>query len=370
MHKLNIDLYNIDFKSRNEVIITIIYDDYDTLLNNKTIYDVEIISYLGFIKIKKIVNAYKYILIFLLSSFLIIYLLSNLIFRVDIITNDNKMKDKLNKYLITKGISKYHLKKNYNELNCIKEDILTKYKDEIDWIEIESIGSKYIIKYEPRVKTKFNTDNKFQSIIATKNAIIYSMDIKKGQIIKNRFDYVKKGDVIVSGYIYLNDKIMDTIKAEGIVYGETWYKVKVKYPLKYESIKKTGRVKKVFSIKFISRDINLFNFNKYKDYDKKSNILFKNNILPISIDIEKQSELDIKSEFNNEKDAVKKAVNSALKKISKKLSDKEYIRDYKILNISKNHNEVEVTVFISVIEHISEYSEIKYIETEDSSEQS
>ena len=100
------------------------------------------------------------------------------------------MKDKLNKYLITKGISKYHLKKNYNELKSIKEDILTKYKDEIDWIEIESIGSKYIIRYEPRVNTKFNNDSRFQNIIATKNAVIYSMDIRRGQIIKNRLDYV------------------------------------------------------------------------------------------------------------------------------------------------------------------------------------
>ena len=128
----------------NEVIITILYDDYEVLLSNKTIYEVEIVSYLGLIKTKKVIKVYKYILIFILSSFLIIYLLSNLIFRVDIITNDNKMKDKLNKYLITRGISKYHLKKNYNELKSIKEDILAKYKDEIDWIEIESIGSKYI----------------------------------------------------------------------------------------------------------------------------------------------------------------------------------------------------------------------------------
>lgn len=351
----------------NEVIITILYDDYELLLNNKTIYEVEIISYLGLIKTKKVIKAYKYILIFILSSFLIIYLLSNLIFRVDIITNDNKMKDKLNKYLITKGIRKYRLKKNYNELKSIKEDILSKYKDEIDWIEIESIGSKYIVRFEPRVNTEFNKDNKFQNIVATKNAVIYSMDIKRGQIIKNRFDYVKKGDVIVSGYIYLNDKIMDTIKAEGIVYGETWYKVNVKYPLKYESIKKTGNSKQVLSIKFINNSINLF--NKYKDYDKKSNILLKNNILPISIDIEKQSELSIKREFNNEKEAVKKGVDSALKKISKKLSNKEYIKDYKVLNTSKNNNEVSVTVFVSVVEDISGYSEIKeYIETEDNSD--
>ena len=351
-------MYNIDYKGMNEVIITIDNDNFDKLIENKTIYEVDIISYQGLIKTKKIINSYKYILIFIISSFIIIYLLSNLIFRVDIITNDKVMKNKINNYLEKRGISKYHLKKNYNELKSIKEGIINTYKDEIDWIEIESIGSKYIVRFEPRVKTNLTKDNKFQSIVASKDAIIYSMDIKRGQIVKNRFDYVKKGDVIVSGYIYLNDKIMNTIKAEGDVFGETWYKVKLNYPYKYKSIKKTGNSKKVLSIKFINRDYT-FSINKYKDYKRQNKVLFKNNILPISIDIEKQIELDIKKENNSYKEAINKGVDKALKKISDKLDEYEYIKDYKILNTTKHKKEVSVTVFVSVIEKISRYSEIE-----------
>ena len=334
----------------NEVIITINDSDFDKVIENKTIYEIEVISYQGLIKTKKVLFAYKYILIFIILSMLIIYFLSNLIFRVDIVTNDNVMRQK---------ISKYHLKKSYSDLQEIKKDILNDYKEEIDWIEIESIGSKYIVRFEPRIKTDLTKDNKFQNIIAKKNAIIYSMDIKNGQIIKNRFDYVKKGDVIVSGYIYLNDKIMNTIKAEGDVYGETWYKIKVKYPYKYKSIKKTGKSKKVLSIKFLNNDINLFNFNKYKDYKKTNKVLFKNNILPISIDMEKQEELDIQKENNSYKEAVDEAVKSALKKLKKKIDDKAYINDYKVLNVNKLNDGVSVDVFISVIEIISEYQEIE-----------
>ena len=349
-----------------EVIITINDIDYDKVIENKTIYEVEVISYQGLIKTKKVLFAYKYILIFIILSMLIIYFLSNLIFRVDIVTNDNVMRQRISKYLNKKGISKYHLKKNYNELQEIKKGILNDYKDEIDWIEIEAIGSKYIVRFEPRIKTDLTKDNKFQNIIAKKNAIIYSMDIKSGQIIKNRFDYVKKGDVIVSGYIYLNDKIMNTIKAEGDVYGEAWYKIKVKYPYKYKSIKKTGNSKKVLSIKFLNSDINLFNFNKYKDYKKTNKVLFKNNILSISIDMEKQEELDIKKENNSYKEAVNKAVKSALKKLKKKIDDKAYINDYKVINANKLNDGVSVDVFISVIEVISEYQEIEEFKEIDS----
>ena len=340
----------------NEVLITIDYKDYDKVTKNKTIYDIDIISYLGLVKVKKIVSIYRYILIFIMVSFLIIYLLSNLIFKVDIITNDKNMYNKINKYLISKGISKYHVKKNYKELKKIKEDILNKYKKEIDWIEIESVGSKYIVRYEPRINTDFKLDNKFQNIIANKNAIIYYMDVKSGQIMKNRFDYVKKGDVIVSGYIYLNDKITSTIKAEGTILGETWYKVKVKYPYKYKQVKKTGNSKKVLSIKFINKD---YVFSNYKNYKKKNNILLKNNILPISIDIEKQIELDIREENNSYKEAIKKAESKALNKINKKLDKNEFIKDYKIININKLRDKVELTEFVSVIENISDYQEIE-----------
>ena len=346
----------------NEVLITIEEKDYDKVIENKTIYEIEIISYLGLVKLKKIVSIYKYILIFIIASFLIIYLLSNLIFRVDIITNDNKMKNKINNYLISKGISKYHLKKNYKELKKIKEDILNKYRNEIDWIEINSIGSKYIIRYEPRLNTKFKSDNKFQNIVAKKNAIIYSMDIKRGQIIKNRFDYVKKGDVIVSGYIYLNDKITGTTKAEGTILGETWYKVKVKYPYKYKSIKETGKSKNVLSLKFINQD---YVFDNYKDYKKINHTLLKNNILPISIDIEKQIELDIKEENNSYKEAIKKGEKKAVNKIIKKLKENDYIKDYKVININKLRDKVEIIEFVSVIESIGDYQEIEeYIENE------
>lgn len=357
MHRLGIDLFNISYKNMNEVIVTINEKDYELLISNKTIYEVEVLSYKGLIKIKKVVLSYKYILIFIIFSFLIIYMLSNLIFKVDIITNDKVMKNKISKFLQSKGIYKYHIKKDYNDLKKIKEDILNKYKDEIDWIEIEPIGSKYIVRYEPRLKTEVNKDNNYQDIVSTRNALIYSMDIKRGQILKNRFDYVKKGDVIVSGYIYLNEKIMDTIKAEGVVLGETWYTVSINYPYKYKSVRKTGNNKNNLSVKFINRDY-LLCFNRYKDYKKKSKVLLKNNILPISIDLEKQLQLDIKKEHNTYKEAVNKGVDSALKKINKKLKDDEYIKDYKILSTDKKEKSVSIKLFVSVIEQISEYRKI------------
>ena len=45
------------------------------------------------------------------------------------------------------------------------------------------------------------------------------MDVSSGQIVKNVNSYVKKGEVIVSGYITLNDSIKNNVSSNGIIYG-------------------------------------------------------------------------------------------------------------------------------------------------------
>ena len=359
MYKLNIDLLDIKYINNEEVIIKIYYYDLDRLMDNKTIYEIIYLKKEGLIKIKESILNYKYIIIFIIISLSLIYFLSNLIFYVEIVTNDKLMQNKISYYLSKKGIKKYHLKKNYKDILKIKKDILEKYKNEIDWIEIELKGSKYIIRYEPRVITDIKNDNKYQNIISTKNAIIHSMNIKNGQIIKNRNEYVKKGDVIVSGYIYTNDKINDTVKAEGSVYGETFYKVRIKYPLKYKNIVKTNDKNKVLTFKFLNNNIYFFDLKKYKDYDYKDIKLLSNNILPISLVIREKQRIKIYEEDNNYKEAIKKAIKSAKDEMLKKLDNREYIKNYKVLNSIKNDNTVEVEIFFSVIEKISSYLPIE-----------
>ncbi len=355
---MGIDLLNIQYKNINEIEIEIYKSDYDKIIENKTIYEINIIDYKGLMKIKRKILDYKYILLFSLIGLLIIYFLSNLIFRIDIITNDKNMKGKISNILSDNGISLYHLKKSYKQLQNIKNKILTKYKNEIDWLEIENEGSRYIIRYEPRLNSDLNHDIKYQHIVAKKDSIIYSMDISSGQIIKNRFDYVKKGDIIVSGYIYMNEEIKNTVKASGKVYGEVWYKVKATTKLKQTIKTKTGKSKKTLVFKFLNNEFQPFNFNKYKNYDKKDNQIIKNRLLPFSISIQKQEEVNITTENKTYEEALNNLVNISKEKMEKKLSKNEYIKDFKILNETKQNDKLNIEIFFSVIEDISEYQEI------------
>ena len=365
MNRLNIELLNIKYINYKEMIIEIYDKDYKLIEDNKTIYDIEILSYKGLNKLKSNLFEYKFVILFIVISLVAIFILSNMIFKIEVITNDLKMEKKIVRFLNSEGIKKYHLKKNFNELKKIKKKLRKKYKNEIEWIEIENLGTKYIVRYEPRIISNIKKDNKYQSIVAKKDAIIYDMNVKSGQIIKNRNDYVKKGDVIVSGYIYLNEEIKDTKKAEGTVYGETWYKLKITYPLNYYNKEKTNDKKNVITINFLSKEIQLFNFNKYKNYDKKNKTIIKNSLLPIKINFQTQQKVKIEKEKNTKEEAIKKAVDYAVNNIKKKLKENEYVKDYKIISNTSDDKNVAVEIFISVVENITDYLEISKYENKE-----
>lgn len=267
----------------------------------------------------------------------------------------NILIEELNNY----DIKKYKMKKDYNTIQIIKKNILNNHKEEIEWIEIESIGTKYVIKYEPRIINKKAREKVIRDIVAKKDCVIKSMDIRKGEIIKNINSYVKKGETIISGNIKLNEDVKNYVSSEGVVYGLTWYKVTITYPFIYKDIHETGNKKDVYVINFLNKQIELFNKNKYKTKNIKDNILLKNNLLPIFISKQTQKETIVIDENNTEEELIEKALNMAKNKIESNLKNKEYIDNYKILNKRINSSSITLDIFFSVIEDITDYKEIQ-----------
>lgn len=358
----NIDILKINKILDDEIEILIYYKDYNNILKIKTIYEITKKNYQGIINFKyKILNN-KFIILAIFLTSIFLYLLSNIIFEIEILTNDSNMSkvllSELNKY----GIEKYKFKKNYNELEIIKSRIINSYRDKIEWLEIENIGTKYIIKYEPRISNDVQEKNVYRNIISSKDAIITKMEVKEGQIIKEVNSYVKKGDVIVSGYIFFNNNIKNTVSSTGTIYGETWYKVSINYPFKYYENKETGNKKNVLVINFLNKKYEMFNLNKYKTKNIKEKIILKNNLLPIYISLDEQKETNIINENNSKKMAINKAIEKAKKSIEDKLDSGEYIKDYKVTDEYTTSTGVTLDIFFSVIENITEYQTIKKYE--------
>ena len=360
----NIEILNITYISDIEINIRIYKYDYDNVIKLKTIYDINILDYYGIVKIKNNIFNNKFIIIFILIALIFMYVISNIIFSIDIITNDSKMENVLLLELNELGIKKYKFKKDYNQLQLIKKKILSNHKDELEWIEIENLGTKYIVRYEPRIKNKEDEIKKYRNIIAKKDSVIKFMNISSGQIVKEVNSYVKKGDIIVSGYIDLDGNIKDTVSSNGTVYGEVWYKVTINYPYKYKEKYETGKKNKVLVIKILNKEIELFNFNKFKTKNTIDNTILKNNILPIKFINQLQKETKIIDENNTEEELIQKAINLSKKKIEEKLNNDEYVSDYKVLNMTKYNDSITFNIFFTVLEDITDYQEIEKYEEE------
>lgn len=354
----DIEILNIVKISDNEVNIKIYKTDYENVIKLKTIYEINILDYYGTVKLKNNIIFNKFIIILILLSLVCLYTITSIVFDIDVITNDSKMENILIGELKTLGIKKYSFKKNYNELQNIKKTILSKYRNELDWIEIEAIGTKYIVRFEPRVTNDIENQTPLRNIIATKSAIIRDLNISSGQIIKDVNSYVNKGEVIVSGYIKLNDGIKDSVSSKGSVYGEVWYNVEITYPYKYYEEHETGKKNNVFVVQFLNKKIELFNFHKYKTKKTKDKVLLKNVILPIKFLYQTQMETKVKNENNTDKDVINKAISYSKLKINEKLKKGEYIDNYKVLNKKTNKDSITLNIFFSVIEDITGYEEI------------
>ena len=363
--KNKIELLKVEYIKYNEINIIIYKENLEKIEELKTIYEVSLTKKYGLFKLKEILKINKYFLFFTLIGLIILYGLSNIIFEVEIIHTDKKFRNFIKTTLEEYGIKKNNIIKNYDQIQNIKEDILNKYNDQIEWIEIERSGTKYIIKVEERIMNKKEKTNKLRHIVAKKNGIIIDVDAKRGDIIKNTNDYVHKGDIIISGNLYLNETYKSTVSAEGDVYAEVWYKVKTKYPYKYKEIKKTGNEKTVYTIKFLDKYFDFFNFKKYKTKNYKDSIIIKNNLLPFSLIKQQQIETIVIDENYNKEQAEKKALELSLNKIKQKLNKNEEILNYKIINKNINKDNIEITVFVSVKENITDYALIKELPKEE-----
>lgn len=354
----NINIEKVIPISHKEIDLIINYQDLDKVLKLKTIYNIKIVRYYGKLRIIKRIKKDIFILSSLLISLLLIYTLSNIIFKIEVIHSNNNIIKLVTKELEDNGIKKYKFVKNYQEIEKIKNKILEENKDTLEWLEIIREGTKYTIRVEERIINNKPKDNKIYNIVASKNAVIKNIYAESGEKIRSINTYVKKGDIIISSDITLpnNEKISKT--ASGKVQGEVWYNINIEYPYQYHEIKYTGNKKKVLVLNLLNKRISFFDFHKYKTFNRNIKYIFNNNITPISLIYEDEYETNIINEVYDYNTAREKAITKAKDKILEKYPNIKDITDIKIIKEEDKKNKISLNLFVTCLEDITEYQEV------------
>ena len=359
-------IYDLKIINIKNVIIKISYDDYLILKDKKSIYDIDLLDVYGKLKIKKYFKEYYVFIIFLIIGYVVLMFLSNFIFDVEVIHANFDIRELVYRELRKNGIEKYIFRKSYQELENIEKNILDNNKTKIEWIEINRSGTKYIVRVEERKIDKGKEKFEYQDIVSSKSGIITKVLAKSGEIIKNTNDYIKGGEVVISGNITLPDGSSVLSRASGKVYAEVWYLVDVSYPYIYREEILTGRAKEVFLIKFLNKRISLFDFSKFNTFKKSDRILFGDIFKFFSFIKEKQYEMIVIDEFYTKEEVVVKAVERAVTRVKDTLREDEQIIKYRILSTYYDESKVNLKIFFSVNEEVSMVRKIDNNEVEDS----
>ena len=352
-----INIKKIEIVTHNTLYITIDYKYYNFLKKYSKTYKITIIKKYGNLQLFDFLkNNYIIIVSFILAS-IFLYFISGYIFSIDIIYNDELISNIVEKELAKYSIKPYKRKKSYAYLNDVKDKILKDNQDILEWLEIEESGTKYIVRLVERKKESQNVDYLYQSIIAKKDATLVDIRAYNGEKIKLVNDYVKKSDVVISGILSKpNGEIIYT-KALGKIFGETWYKADIEYPMYYQEESLTGKSKKVISLYFLNKEIPIFPYKKYKNFSKKQTILFESNILPIKIVKEKLYEVIVKEGIYTPDEAIRIAIDTTIRKMKSNNSNIIELRHYKILSKQITNSKVKFSLFIATTEDITSIRE-------------
>ena len=297
----------------------------------------------------------------LLIGVILFFIMSNLVVKINIIHENSEIREIIADELDEYGIKVLSFKKSYKELDKIRQEILDKYPEKLDWMEFDVDGMIINVRIEERIITDTNKDDKVCNLVAAKSGIINDIKVEQGEVLVNINDYVNEGDILVTGVINYNEEMKRTTCASGEIYATTWYTVDVKIPFEYSEYVETGKKKYniVWENNQNKHQILRERFDSYNSYLK--NIL---KIFDFNLYVETEMETEKITKTYTEIEALEVGINKAIENVLIKLGEKDEIIDKKVLKKVVNNSTMDIEVFVIVKELISTEEEIT-VDTEE-----
>lgn len=289
--------------------------------------------------------------------------LSNFIWNIEIIGNNNIDTQELVKTLEQEGLKIGILKNKVNTKEIINKIRLK--RDDLAWVGIEINGTNALVKVvEADKKPQIVDEDDYCNIIATKPGIIAKVNAINGTALVKEGDVIKEGSILIGGW--LEGKYTGTryVHANGEVQAKVWYEEKQKIDLKQVISRQTGNEEIKYSVKINNFQINFYKtLSKFQKYDTigetKKIKLFSDFYLPIEIIKTTNKELTEETINLSKEEAKEKALENAKNVLEGKLDDKnDLVNTY--INYSETNQYVEAQVIYEVLEEIGTKEKIVF----------
>ena len=266
----------------------------------------------------------KIFFILLLLLFIVIFTLSKFVWNIEITGNTTIDSNEIMEVLNNDGLKIGTLKSKVNTEKIINK--IRYQRDDIAWIGIQIEGTNAIVRIvEAEVKPEIVDENDYCNIVATKDGVIDKITAQNGTLMVSEGAEVKKGDILIAGYMEGKYTGKNYVNATGTVLAKVKYEENEKIYKKETKKEQTGNFENKYSIKFNNFKINFYKtLSKYENYDtmytSKKIKLFSNFYLPIEIIKYTNYEVNNTERLYNEEEAKAEGKSRAEEKLNSLIS--------------------------------------------------
>jgi len=385
----NIILWNIERKRSTIMYVNISIEDFRKIkrIASKTKCRIKIKSKKGLPFIFYRYKKRKIFLICLILVFLGLLAFSQFLWNVDVVIKDSVGSKQMNSEQVSdkeaslgqESFEQYNIDeirfdleeaglktgvlKNKINVNTVINNIRLK-RDDIAWMGINLKGTNAIVEIVfSTEKPNIVDESDFCNIVADKEGIIHKISAQNGTISVNKGDLVRKGDVLIAGWIEGKYTGKEAVHSRGDVQAKVWYSKKEKQEYKQYIKQETGAVEEKFAIKFNNFQINLYkvltNFKKCdKIVENKKLEIFSDFYLPIEVIKITNKECEVYEKVYSEEELqnqiLTKLENELLEEIKAKnqVDDVNSIITNKQVIVNKDIESLEVELVYEVLENI------------------
>ncbi|MDE6275851.1 MAG: sporulation protein YqfD [Clostridia bacterium] len=218
------------------------------------------------------------IVIALLATF------TRMCFTVDIIADSGELKEQISYILAENSVKPFMLKDKIDTSKLSYE--ISKNIDEIGFANCYFDGS--VLKIEVKKVHVKEEQTQYDQIVADRDCIITKVLVFSGTALVKEGDVVKKGDVVIAGYVDTmpedpeneeNERF--TVKADGLVYGETSYTKQLVLTEEVIDSVRTGNSYSTTQIYLFGKAIGKAQPVKYEKYEYTQETKTFGSVIPI-----------------------------------------------------------------------------------------
>lgn len=319
--------------------------------------DINELSFINRRKIRILCFIKKYLISIIGILLLIVFLINEqFVIKRVLFVNENTYNQEVVNYLYDEKLDKkliyYYLNDSIININKQLKQKFYYY----EWININKKGNTIQVIIDKQDEKSYidETSKVVGDIVSSKDGIIRYFFIKKGVNLIKDNQSIKKGDVLVSGNLLINNNEIEYIHPIGIILAEVveTKNIKVK-KIEIDNIR-TGKIQLDNSIKLFNKN---FKKCKFKEYEEESNIIFDYKVISKVKTI--YYEINEVVNYYDYDDALKYSYSIIEKEFNdNKIHDKEKILEHFLINYTEDDNYYYFKYMIKKIENISEFKAV------------